>query len=176
MIAVSDIVLIVVSAAVLATGLFRWQNNVEQAALAEFSGATANQAQQQPAVATNSQATRQVGEERQVPDLNGTATSNAVQGNVSQDAGQQQNVNTQVLVTEPQTTAINVADDSATATDNEAVRDLPPYGSYLVRSGDSLSLIARQYGTTVAVLQDINNLQGTLITVGQQLSYPLPVN
>lgn len=171
MIAISDAVLIVVSTAVLATGLLRWQNNLEQATLATATTTGTNQVQTQ----LNPPANTQTGVVRQSSNTNGASASSSTQGSITRNT--EQNINTQVVVAEPtQTNAINVADDSATATDNSAVVDVPPYGSYLVQSGDSLSLIALEYGTTVAVLQDINNIEGTLITVGQQLRYPLPVN
>jgi len=48
----------------------------------------------------------------------------------------------------------------------------PEYAQHLVRSGETLSMIARKYGTSVAQLQRINNLSGTLIRVGQVLRIP----
>ncbi|MBE0557460.1 MAG: LysM peptidoglycan-binding domain-containing protein, partial [Proteobacteria bacterium] len=43
---------------------------------------------------------------------------------------------------------------------------------YKVRSGDSLSEIARRYGTDVATLMRINGLSSSRISVGQQLTIP----
>lgn len=48
----------------------------------------------------------------------------------------------------------------------------PEYGSHKVKSGETLSMIARKYGTSVQSLQKINNLRGTLIRVGQILRIP----
>jgi murein DD-endopeptidase MepM/ murein hydrolase activator NlpD len=46
---------------------------------------------------------------------------------------------------------------------------------YIVRPGDTLSSIARQFGTTVAVLIELNAIQNpNLIRVGQQLLVPVP--
>lgn len=44
---------------------------------------------------------------------------------------------------------------------------------YVVQPGDSLWLIARKYGTTVAAIQKLNNLTGDLIRVGQVLTIPV---
>ena len=43
---------------------------------------------------------------------------------------------------------------------------------YTVKSGDSLSLIARQFSTTVDALRSHNNLTSDLIFIGQQLRIP----
>ncbi|ADU29178.1 LysM peptidoglycan-binding domain-containing protein [Evansella cellulosilytica] len=45
-------------------------------------------------------------------------------------------------------------------------------GSYTVKSGDSLSVIARNYNTTVAELRSLNGLNSDLIRVGQVLQVP----
>ncbi|MFK7993848.1 MAG: LysM peptidoglycan-binding domain-containing protein [Granulosicoccus sp.] len=168
MIAVSDAVLVLVSAAALGTGLYRWQNNVDQAMLANAPATIPVEVPSEPDSASN----RQIAPSNE---LSGTASSTTnVQGNVPVNSSQL----TDVLVVEPAptTTTINVADDAATAASNNAVVDAPPYGSYIVRSGDSLSLIAQRYATTVQRLQEINDIQGTLINVGQQIRYPLPIN
>lgn len=46
------------------------------------------------------------------------------------------------------------------------------YGSYTVKSGDNLLLIARNYNTTVTELKSINNLTSDLLKVGQVLKVP----
>ena len=43
---------------------------------------------------------------------------------------------------------------------------------YVVKSGDTLSRIARKYGTTVKAIQSENNLVTTRITVGKKLKIP----
>lgn len=177
MIAVSDVVLILVSAAALGSGLYRWQGNIEQATLANSRPAVSSTAD--PNIQT-SDANRQISNangEQVMSSQNGT--SPAVQGNVSGITSSTtiDRSGNDVIVANPvPTVTIDVSEDVATTASNNAVADIPPYGSYLVKSGDSLSLIAQQYGTTVGVLQDINGIEGTLITVGQQLRYPLPVN
>jgi membrane-bound lytic murein transglycosylase D len=48
----------------------------------------------------------------------------------------------------------------------------PEYGTHLVRRGETLSGIARRYGTSVQTLMRINNLRSTLIRAGQTLRVP----
>jgi LysM repeat protein len=49
----------------------------------------------------------------------------------------------------------------------------PTYTSYTVKSGDSLSLIAKIYGTSITELQSLNNLTSTTIRIGQVLKVPV---
>ncbi|MCX6567297.1 MAG: transglycosylase SLT domain-containing protein [Candidatus Aminicenantes bacterium] len=48
----------------------------------------------------------------------------------------------------------------------------PEYGMHKVKSGETLSTIARRYGTSVQNLQKMNNLRGSLIRTGQTLRIP----
>jgi membrane-bound lytic murein transglycosylase D len=41
-----------------------------------------------------------------------------------------------------------------------------------VRSGDSLWILARRYGTTVPKIMAANNLSGQTLTIGQRLAIP----
>lgn len=41
-----------------------------------------------------------------------------------------------------------------------------------VQSGDSLSVLAQRYGTTVRAIQQQNNLSSTVLRVGQVLEIP----
>ncbi len=43
---------------------------------------------------------------------------------------------------------------------------------YRVRKGDSLWLIARRYGTTTKMIQSLNQLDSTLLSIGQKLKIP----
>jgi len=45
-------------------------------------------------------------------------------------------------------------------------------GTYVVRSGDSLSAIAQRHGTTVSALQRANGVSGSAIRIGQKLIIP----
>ena len=44
--------------------------------------------------------------------------------------------------------------------------------NYKVKSGDTLSTIARRYSTTPSVIQQVNNLDGHIIRIGQRLMIP----
>jgi LysM repeat protein len=48
----------------------------------------------------------------------------------------------------------------------------PSQRTYVVQQGDTLNLIAQQFGTTVAAIQAANGLTGTEINVGQVLIIP----
>lgn len=52
----------------------------------------------------------------------------------------------------------------------------PLYGRHRIRSGDYLGKLATRFGTSVATLQSINELDGTTIHVGEELLYPMPAN
>jgi membrane-bound lytic murein transglycosylase D len=63
--------------------------------------------------------------------------------------------------------------DRLLAAINNLPKYIPPeYATHIVRNGETLSAIARKYGTSVQNLQKINNLRGTLIVVGQALRIP----
>ena len=47
-----------------------------------------------------------------------------------------------------------------------------PHREYEVRSGDTLSLIAEAFGTTVHKLREMNNLKGDMLRVGQKIIVP----
>jgi LysM repeat protein len=47
-----------------------------------------------------------------------------------------------------------------------------PGETYVVRAGDTLSEIARDFGTTIAAIKRANNLSGNKILVGQELTVP----
>lgn len=49
-------------------------------------------------------------------------------------------------------------------------------GFYIVKKGDSLYSIARQYNTTVEELMRLNNLTSSSLSIGQQLKVPAEVN
>ncbi len=56
---------------------------------------------------------------------------------------------------------------------NNVPKYVPPeFATHFVRSGETLSVIARKYGTSVAMIQRLNNLRGTMIYPGQTLKIP----
>lgn len=54
--------------------------------------------------------------------------------------------------------------------------DIEPTTPYTIKSGDSLSLIAKNYNTTLNELKSINNLTSDMIYVGQVLKVPNGTN
>lgn len=66
----------------------------------------------------------------------------------------------------PATTTVAAADRTAVDLDAQ---------TYRVNRGDSLWSIARRYGTTVGLLQELNGLAGTRLTAGQTLKVPVAV-
>lgn len=49
-----------------------------------------------------------------------------------------------------------------------------PTVPYEIQKGDSLSVIAQRYKTSIATLQKLNGLQGTFIRYGQTIRVPAP--
>ena len=47
-----------------------------------------------------------------------------------------------------------------------------PHQEYVVQSGDTLSLIAQAFGTTVAKIKEMNGLKNDNLRVGQKLNLP----
>ncbi len=71
----------------------------------------------------------------------------------------------------PTTTIVELP--TATATSNAtATATAATGGSHTVVAGDTLSQLAGTYGTTVSAIQAANDLEGTIIFVGQELVIP----
>jgi len=172
MIAVSDAVLITVSVAALSLGLYRWQGNVQQAMLGTGSPVATSPAQGNNTIA---------GETQNAPGAtlaseNAGNASDAASANTSLQPIQRDPQEPVVVTDQAPATPIDVANDADTTASNEAMVDIPPLGSYTVQSGDTLSVIAEQFGTTVSTLQQINDIDGSLIRIGQELRYPQSSN
>lgn len=182
MIAVSDAVLIVVSVAVLSAGLYRWQDKVEQASLARQTPTVPQQTSQ------NSNAVVSDTQIGSIDDSTGGAisVSNAASNVQSTTEGSIERDITQGTTNQPgqepleaeNGTALSNSDNSDGAeTRFDSTTDAAlASATYMVEEGDSLSRIANRFNTSVSTLQQINDLQGTLIRVGQTLRYPLPAN
>lgn len=56
--------------------------------------------------------------------------------------------------------------------DKKADKKVSTSGNYTVQNGDSLGLIAKKHGTTVAAIKKSNNLSSDVIRVGQKLNVP----
>jgi LysM repeat protein len=70
------------------------------------------------------------------------------------------------------TAASAAASASAAANATTPATPAPSQRTYVVQQGDTLNLIAQQFGTTVAAIQAANGLTGTEINVGQVLIIP----
>ena len=168
MIAVSDAVLITVSAAALVTGVLRWQGNVEVATGVQRPALVAAEIQQPINGGSNSLPTGL---------LAGNQTSvQALADTNAGESGLPSSSSRVVVVEEQQTALIDITTGVQTSQGNQATADATVYGNYTVQSGDSLSIIAERYSTTVQTLQQLNGISGSLINVGQQIRYPEPVN
>ena len=60
--------------------------------------------------------------------------------------------------------------------DNFQIQSDDGYGRYVVKNGDSLYLIAKEYGTTPETLMSINGLSSTMIYPNQILLVPMKNN
>ncbi len=171
MIAVSDAVLVLVSATALVAGLYRWQNNLEsvpeRAPTTQSSSSASSSASGTPNSTNNPSASQ-----------NSNTNTSAVNSN--QGTTEPNNPVTTELGTQPSedpSPVVNLQSEQTRSIDaNQAIGDAPALASYTIVSGDNLVRLAIRFGTSVRVLQEINGIQGSLIQVGQQIRYPLPAN
>ena len=63
-----------------------------------------------------------------------------------------------------------------TATYTPTASPTPPYITYVVQAGDTLSSIAIRFGTTVQAIMELNGLTSTIVNVGMQLLIPTSEN
>ena len=205
MIALSDAVLIMISVAALGAGFANWQNNIEHRQRLENSTQAPEQTvlEQVPArqntgteqrvaipaksdaTASNSAQTPEQTELEQVPARQNTGTEQSVAIPTISAATDTNDVaernNAQILVTQPTsdapaTLATPTNIDNGTLNNRPEKIEVLRYGSHIVQPGDTLSQIAEQHGTSVGILQQINNIDGSLIVIGQTLNYPLATN
>lgn len=170
-IAKSDTVILVVSVTLLAAGIYRWQSNVLQ--VHERRTASSSSTAMQSGISQRSNTSSIAGK----PD---SATANVTRAaGAGINAPVESNFGNAGQTNTGQPSAQNVAVSPETKTNqssNNNTTGQPLYGTYVVKSGDSLSKIAIEHGTSVDALRTINDISGSLITVGQNIRYPLPAN
>jgi LysM repeat protein len=59
-----------------------------------------------------------------------------------------------------------------TSTHTPTASPTPPYATYVVQPGDTLSGIASRFGVSVQAIMDANGLTGTLLNIGTELVIP----
>ena len=189
MIAKSDVIILVVSASALAAGIYRWQHNMTmmppvRSTASAPTAAVLNSNTKPPQTISNAVPSNA---SVAVPDSNAVVT-----GNISANATLNGAVTTgdtainavrNVNAVSSGGTGVENGTQNATLTSSSSSSDLnnirptePLYGTYLVQTGDYLGKIAETFGTTVAALRSINDLDGSLIDINQEILYPLPAN
>lgn len=164
MIAKTDLFILVVSASLLAVGIYRWQHNLS------LISANAQQAKIYQVIPASNATV-----------VSAISASNAVAAQTTISSVSSVQTSIPVVTSNSPSTdngIVNSASESATGSviSNTIENDRPLFGSYLVVSGDVLSRIAVRFGTTVQRLEDINNIDGALIEIDQEILYPLPAN
>ena len=201
MIAKSDLIILLASTLALAAGVYRWQQNVaaptlaaaptstrvtdpvspapaEDAVAGRLSPSEETTGADEPSGSTGSVIVRRVSPEGSDPAAPAPSTSTDVPAPEGSNGGDT------VLRTEgsaagrvdmplPSPENESGADDGALAANTE---ERALYGTHRVSSGDYLGKLAERYNTSIGVLQSINDLDGTVIRVGDELRYPLPAN
>lgn len=168
MIAMSDAVILLLSATILGSGIYRWQANLDHTAVVTANNGKLSGTTVQP----TAQAGPQVRQDVVIQSGDGRLESTVVmqsQGGVVM--GKPAN---SVTTIDPQNPDIDVNAGDAVPVSSSV--DEPLYGLHVVVSGDTLSVLSQRFGTTVANLQSINGISGSLINVGQEIRYPLPAN
>lgn len=180
MIAKSDLIILLVSTTALVVGVFRWQANIDlpqgTAATVAHSGSMASGSTEAVSLPAGERDTGNQGSEAASGTLTRVAAdpTTGIAGTLTRpaaDAGDRAATDgTQAsATTAPQTVAGDATEVAGTLTE-------PLYGVYTVQSGDYLSKIARQFGTSVDTLMAINSLENDTIMIDQPLRYPLPAN
>lgn len=188
MIALSDLVILTVSGTLLAAGIYRWQSNLPQDAVAPATTIVQERNQRptspDPALAGSRtpQSVESTGRTVSAPSTigqgTGVPTGNAALSSATglPETSVQDSANSGVSTASSSGNADTATQPSSSSSVDTASADTGLYGSYIVESGDSLSIIAEDHGTNVQTLQRINGIDGSLIFVGQELLYPLPAN
>ncbi|MGI2328625.1 LysM peptidoglycan-binding domain-containing protein [Planococcus sp. YIM B11945] len=93
----------------------------------------------------------------------------ASENNVSVSNLKQWNKLTSDLIHANQTITLNAPTTTSVKQTTAPTKSTTASSTYIVKSGDTLSKIAKTYKTSVSALQKLNGISGSLIRVGQQL-------
>lgn len=173
MIAKSDLFILIVSASLLAAGIYRWQHNLTLLAAQTSVKNTAKNNRTRPPVNATL-----IGAQSVTAAANNQASPPRVTATVTTST-QPAAISTQADLNPPRNSVSgNPLQNTGTivATTVLPQPSGPLYGVYIVKQGDYLGKIALTYGTTVSTLLGINELPGTVIEIGQVIRYPLPAN
>jgi len=152
-ISTSDIVILVAASSALAVGVYRWHSNTQDVSAITI---PANNR-----VVVESVNTPNAAALDSTPLTDSVPLATVVKTETVTPAS-----NEPVLI---QTTPV----ENVVVTSTEPVPDSVSLGSHQVRAGDYLGKIADQYGTDVQTLRDLNNINGSIIQIGQEIFYPL---
>lgn len=173
----SDAVILFVSAGVLGSGIYQWQQSIEQPKLASQN----NISVQATSVVSNT--VQNSAPSISSPSMDATTQYGAATGSQGNLMGRPVNAAPASVERKPVSmndgTAVNgPVNESVNGPVKNASTAAQPalYGLHRVESGDSLSVLANRFGTTVSELKSINSISGSQINIGQELYYPLPAN
>ena len=153
MIAKSDLTILVVSASVLAFGIYRWQMNTRPVEIASVQvPANVVTTTELPAPTTRV--------------LGAIETDTTTNDSVSIDARRVIEIPANAI-SEP----IVIDNDGPIASDEQIL-----FSVYTVQSGDYLGSIAQRFDTNVATIRELNGISGSLINVGDELRVPQAPN
>ena len=163
----SDLIIFVISASLLTVGIYRWQTNLPQKATDPVQAKTQRVAPESNPTVVSAISSTNAATQTTISAVTSVQTSLPLNNQLPlNDQSKTRNIVVSTLEATPSPIL------STSSVDNNQ----PLLGTYIVVSGDYLSKIAKRYGTTVETLQEINNLSGTMIDVGQQIFFPLPAN
>ena len=152
MIAKSDLIILVVSSTLLGIAVFRWDQNTRNV---DTSTVLANTRVVAPTAGTNSE------------------NSGSTTVSVTADQNTQQAPTSEQTVSQNDEAPVSVNEPVAVvAEEPETVETATTFLVHVVRSGDSLSEIAVEYDSSIRELQQLNNITGTQINIGQEILYP----
>lgn len=158
MISKSDFIILFLSSAALAVGVFRWHTNTQDISSITIPASSRNVTiAAEPALSSENS--------------NTTSIASSINSNsqLSSDSGQ----STTSTVERFNTVGIDVtANTTDGGSESSSVSSGVRLQSHIVESGDYLQKIANLYGTDVATLRQINGISGSLIRVGQEILYP----